>query len=854
MTWPFTGAFMGMRAGMLLFLYRRRLRAHPVQELLAGAGIAVGVALVLGVLVANSSLTSSAGELVHGLVGSARLQLAARSPAGMGESLLERVRRLPTVQAATPVLRQSVTLAGPHGGAHVQLIGLAPSVASLGGISTQQLQQGTALLSSGVGLPAGIARATGARLGSPLTVMSGGRAARASMRLLIGSSTLAALADSPVAVAALPVAQRLSGRPGRVSQILVVPRPGGDAAARAELTRLAAGRLDVTGAENEMRLLAQATQPNRQSTSLFSAISVMVGFLLALNAMLLTVPERRRFIAELRIQGYAPGQVLLLILFEALALGLLASLAGVALGMLLSRSLFEQVPAYLSSAFPLGSHQAFHAGTVLVAVGCGVTATVLASLSPALDLRPRLAPDAAFREPAGGGGELIRARTVRLWALAGAVLVGLVGALVALAPRLTILGGVALALATLCAMPAALAGLAHVLPWATRHTRSGAIVVAVSELRATTARSVALAGIAALAVYGCVAIGGTRSDLLKGIDSATFQYRSTANVWVGTAGDTFNTDGFQVGDTAARIAALPEVAAVGIYRGGLADIGPRRIWVRARPPQDPLMLEPSQVIQGQFAQAQRRLRDGSWAAVSNAFARERRLGLESRFELPTPSGPQAVRVAAITTNSGWPAGTVTLSGADYRRWWPAGEATALEVKLRAGMDAAAGARAVQRVLRSRPGLVAQSAGRAIAQAEGSARQGLRTLAQISDLLLIAAALAVASALSAAVWQRRARFASLKIQGYDPGQLWRGLLLESAAMLGIGSLTGALVGVYGHALASRWLTLTTGFPAPFAIGTTQMFLTLAVVTAIALAVIALPGMAAARVSPRLSLQE
>ncbi len=105
----------------------------------------------------------------------------------------------------------------------------------------------------------------------------------------------------------------------------------------------------------------------------------------------------------------------------------------------------------------------------------------------------------------------------------------------------------------------------------------------------------------------------------------------------------------------------------------------------------------------------------------------------------------------------------------------------------------------------------RSAAERAGEAEASARQGLHTLSQISTLLLIAAALAVAAALSATVWQRRARLASLKIQGYNPGQLWRGLLLESGVMLGVGSLAGAIVGIYGHALAGHWLTITTGLP-------------------------------------------
>ena len=113
---------------------------------------------------------------------------------------------------------------------------------------------------------------------------------------------------------------------------------------------------------------------------------------------------------------------------------------------------------------------------------------------------------------------------------------------------------------------------------------------------------------------------------------------------------------------------------------------------------------------------------------------------------------------------------------------------------------------------------------------------MRTLGEISTLLLIAAALAVASALIATVWQRRLRLAGLKMQGYDSWQLWRAVLLESAITIGVGALVGALVGVCGHVLASRWLERTTGFPAPFSLGPLHLLLTLGLIGAISLAVI------------------
>ena len=180
------------------------------------------------------------------------------------------------------------------------------------------------------------------------------------------------------------------------------------------------------------------------------------------------------------------------------------------------------------------------------------------------------------------------------------------------------------------------------------------------------------------------------------------------------------------------------------YQGGLLDVGARRMWVRARPPEDPAMLESSQLLEGGYALATRRIRAGGWVAVSSEFAAEHRLAVGSPLSLPTPSGPAPLRVAAITTNSGWPAGALTLSARDYSRWFGAAYVAALEVDLAPGVSAAQGRRIVLAALARDPGLAVHTAAERVALSETSARQGLRTLGEILTLLLLAAALAVAS--------------------------------------------------------------------------------------------------------------
>ncbi len=257
----------------------------------------------------------------------------------------------------------------------------------------------------------------------------------------------------------------------------------------------------------------------------------------------------------------------------------------------------------------------------------------------------------------------------------------------------------------------------------------------------------------------------------------------------------------------------------------------------------------SQIETGDASRAETLLAGRGWATVSSAFAGEHHLAVGSRFSLPTPSGPLALRVAAITTNLGWAPGAVILNAADYAGSWQTADPSALEIRVRPGTGVTAVREEVARVIG--PGLGVQTFPERRRQYAADSRQGLEALSQIATMLLIAAALAVASALSAAIWQRRARLAALKIQGYDTPQLWRALLLESTVVLGVGCVVGAAFGVLGHALAARWLRLSTGFPAPFTVGLPAVFLTIALLAIIALAVISLPGWAAARAPARTS---
>ncbi len=841
--------------------YGERVRAHPVQELLAGVGVAIGVALAFAVLVANGSIASNARELVHGIAGSARLQLSARRSDGFPQALTAQVRALPDVAVASPLFEQRARVRGPSGTRSVDFVGVDRSITALRGSVTRTLDPVLlVLLGGGVMLPGGVAQQIGipanGGTGRGITLALHGRAQRVGVSAVLGEAAIGPAAGAALAIAPLTHAQQLAGLPGRVTRILVTPKPGRDAAARAELERVAGGRLTVAPVDREVALISQAAAPASQATGFFAAVAAICGTLLVFNAMLLTAPERRRSMAVLRAAaGYTPADVAAILLFEALVLGTLASAAGIAIGILLAKTAFAGAPSFLSFAFALGGSVSVPLGTALAVGAGGVVVTCVAAAPPLLDLRRGRPLDAVEREQ-GEAGQRLPARARRAMAAAALAILAAAGLLAALEPAATVVAIGAVTVATALAIPALCVVAARLAGWLAARTDWHALDLAAEGVRARTVRASTLAATAAVAVCGCLAIEGAHRDVLRGLDRTFAQYLAGGDIWV-TPGGTENsltTESFPATGAARRLAAVAGVAAVRPYYGSLLDVGDRRVWVIARDARDAAPVPPSQLIAGDLRTATARVRSGRWVAVSNALAREQHAAVGDPFTLPTPAGAERFRVAAITTNLGWGPGAVIMSANRYRRDWLDPQPSALELRLAPGADPAATRRAAQAALGRDAELHAQTMPARDAQFRRLARDGLVRLSQIALMLVVAAALSLAAGTVAAIWQRRVSLAVLRISGHLPGELWRVLLLEAAIVLGTGSLAGLAAGTAGHRLLARWLADTTGYPAPFALNVGQIAAVLAGIVGAALALIALASARAARVDERLAFHE
>jgi putative ABC transport system permease protein len=838
--------------------YARWLRAHLAQELLAGIGVAVAVALVFATTLTAGSVSGSGTQAVRTVIGPATLQLHARSGEGVGGALLRAAQRLPGVLAAGSLLETTATLRAPNGRtATVDLAGAGTSLVLLDGLA-RTIPNAT-LSAHGIGLSSrtaaelGIGGSPAARRAS-VEVYTRGKALSVPVSAVLGQETFGALSQASVAVMQLAELQRLTGVGDRLSRILVQPQPGEGPKVRSELAGLAHGRIDVAAADQDIGLLSQALRPSDQASALFATVSALLGVLLATTALLLGAPDRRRAIAELRLIGVRRSAIVQRFAVQALILAAAASLLGILCGYGLSALLLAQPPRYLAEAFTLGTHTQLSRVPLLAALATAIISCTIASTLSLLDLRERN-PLLDLYHQQGIPGNALRASTRRTLDACALLLPIAATVLFATGPSHALVACVLLALGTVCAVPLALSAVmavcAKLVHW--RQTLT-AMPVALSSLEATTLRSFALAATGALALFGSIALGGARSDLEAGIARFAGSYAADAPLWVGNRGDDQAVVGFRAGALQGRISRLPGVSRVATYRGGFVVIGGRRVWMIARPPGGARRVLSSQIVAGSAALAEQRLARGGFLVVSRQIAEEQHVGLGGRLTLPTPSGEVSLRIAALTSNLAWSPGALFLGGAQYARLWPGAPATALAVSLKPGASAPEVARRIGQTLGHSSGLIVRTRSSLRTSIDALTREGLAQLREISNLLLAAAILAMAAALTSAVWQRRGAFARLRLCGVSPARLRRILLVEAGLLLSAGCAAGALAGLYGQAIIDGYLGRVTGFPIAAITADARPLEIFALVVGIVLVAVLTPIVLASRVSPRYALAD
>ncbi|MCL2419630.1 MAG: ABC transporter permease [Conexibacteraceae bacterium] len=161
---------------------------------------------------------------------------------------------------------------------------------------------------------------------------------------------------------------------------------------------------------------------------IFALIALLVGGFTIYNTFSITVGQRTRELALLRVVGASRRQLFRSVLGEAAITGFVAALIGLGMGVLAALGLKALLGAF-GIDLP-SSPLVFKARTPVVAIAVGVGVTVLSAIVPARRA-VRIAPVAALVDPSGERPERLRGRRGIVGGVAAAIAVVAVAAGVA---------------------------------------------------------------------------------------------------------------------------------------------------------------------------------------------------------------------------------------------------------------------------------------------------------------------------------------------------------------------------------------------------------------------------------------
>jgi putative ABC transport system permease protein len=326
----------GLRTGTLWRYTAREVRRRPGRTLLTLLGIAIGVAAVVAVNLTADTTTHAYRNMFAQVSDRAALEIVAEGLGAFDPASVADVAAVPGVGAVVPVLQEPGALVGAGGPQPVLILGIDPN----GDRAARDyvLREGQ-MLGDGDGLllEAGFASGQKLQVGQTAKLLTPAGIFRLPVVGLLEPRGAAAFNGGSIVFLPLKKAQSMFALGDRVNSLqLVLDRGADPRRVEEQLTgRLPAGfTAQEPIARSEHALGAVASTEG--AMALLSAVSLVAGGFVILNSFLMNLGERRRQLAILRALGTTRAQVTRLLLREALVLGAIGTVAGMAAGLALA--------------------------------------------------------------------------------------------------------------------------------------------------------------------------------------------------------------------------------------------------------------------------------------------------------------------------------------------------------------------------------------------------------------------------------------------------------------------------------------------------------------------------------------
>lgn len=788
----------------------RYLLSHPLQSLLMLLGIALGVGVAVSVDVANASAARAFDLSTEAVVGKATHYISA-APLGIPEETYAQLRTAGLEIPMAPVLSQLVT--SPQlGGAPLQLLGMDPFAEQpfRNYIYDESEDRPTESMGAFYAVPGAILISTdlageyGLAAGDSIELELNGQHWPGYIAgLLAPSDELSARALRGLILADISTVQELSGRLGVLERIdLILPQENREAV-MAKLEALLPTGSVILPAEGRGQAVEQMTTAFRTNLTALSLLGLVVGLFLIYNTMTFSVVQRRQSFGTLRALGVSSGEIFVLVLSEALLVGILGSAFGLGLGVLMGRGSVALVSQTINDVFytltvrevelPL---QSLLKGALL-----GTAATFVAALVPAWEAAkspPRRTMSRSLLESAS--------RRWLAWAAAGGALLAAASAIALSTLNLNLIAsfGGTFGVVIGCALAAPWI-MQQVMPLVSRALapligplgRLGPREVSASASRTSPAMAALMVAVA-VTIGGSLMVSSFRSSVVDWMQVILSNdiYGSVAGANLSEPMDAIDPQALE------QVQAWPGIEAVHVLRNVQVDspYGPILIAANNNPNDgnEQVYFE----AEGSGSQVWEAVQDGA-VIISEPLANRLELGLGDAITLYTPEGERDFEIAAIFSDYTSSRGNVTMWLENYRAIWGDQAVTAFSAVVEPGEDVDTLVAELQAGLSTEQLLNIRS--NSTLRAE-SLEIFDRTFLISSALQLITTAVAFVGVLSAMLslqLEKQRQMGILKAIGLSVRQIWALTLLETGL---IGALAGLLALPTGLAVAEILLKL------------------------------------------------
>ena len=820
-------------------LGRAQLKRRRGRAVLTAAGIVLGVATLFGTMVAGASVQGGVDRVTNEVNGPSDVIVA---PVGawdatLSDATLAAAKRLPDVDTASPSLGRRTRARVPGGNQSLDLavIGVGTDVERVANVdvTTGRL---AAPGTDEVALSAETARRLGVTTGA--TVQLHAQTGDVDERVVgvIADTGIARINQRVMALTSLPTAQRLNGVHG-VGQIDIALKSGTNADAWINQHAADLPGTNVRLASDANSGFAAFFRVIRSSLTLTALLALFVGAFLIYLTLSVAVVERTRTYGTLRAVGATPRQLRRVVLAEALALGVPATLGGMLVGAGLAWLLIGVLSSLIHVPRPALLVQP---SAVITAVIVGLGATALASLVPARRAA-RISPIVAMK-----GNVEADMRLSRSW-MVGAVVFAIGVAMSRTAKgALGGAGGTVLSLlGAVLLVPPLLRPLSRLVGTLSSRIAPGVGNMAVTHLvkeRSRSAYTLALVMVVLAQVLVISTVAASMHKAFSNVLDNQFGFDVEVLHDFGTLRPT----------TMATVAATPGVVHTSELRFGRTEY----LDSAAHPEVGLMVIDPSTYFDvqhfawtdGDEASARAALAKSGSILLDEPFAHNQHIDRGDSLTLRTLKGPQRFTVAGIYRSF---TRQLVVGIDDGRTLFGADAVNALTVKGVPGADP----EALKRTLDRRLGVGADSTGEEVWTASKFRQQAVGQLNGFTNIFfavvgvaLIAGLLGLANTLAMAVVQRYREIGVLRSVGTTPRQIMSMVLVESITM----TLVAVLIAIPLGLLLSTIFTASTGSSFGLSSQYTFPWLALPVVLIIALLVALGAAIAPARRAGRVQI--